>query len=63
MIRKTVLCYDEGAWCLSNVYGLNIRGCLYYEKRIGIKQKEKYYEYSSEQAIEAINRCSEFLRI
>ena len=29
---------------------------------MGIKQKEKYSEYSSEQAIEAINRCSELYR-
>ena len=29
---------------------------------MGIIQKEKYFEYSSEQAIEAINRCSELYR-
>ena len=29
---------------------------------MGIKQKEKYSEYSSEQAIEAINRCYELYR-
>ena len=29
---------------------------------MGIKQKEKYSEYSSEQAVEAINRCPELYR-
>ena len=29
---------------------------------MGVKQKEKYSEYSSEQDIEAINRCYELYR-
>ena len=45
-----------------NAYGKNLRKSLYKAWRIDIKQKEKYSEYSSEQAVEAINRRSELYR-